>query len=52
MQGIIPYGAQLLMAAGLAMLNPIEIIPYLYYPFAIGLAALMAILFRYPRKYS
>ena len=52
MQGIIPYGAQLLMAAGLAMLNPIEIIPYLYYPFAIGLAAIMAILFRYPRKYS
>jgi Na+/H+ antiporter NhaC len=51
-QGLLPYGAQLLMAGGLAALNPIAIIPYLYYPFAIGLAALLAILFRYPRRYS
>ncbi len=51
-QGLIPYGAQLLMAAGLAALNPISIIPYLYYPVAIGAAALMAILFRYPKRYS
>lgn len=51
-QGIIPYGAQMLMAAGLAALNPVSIIPYLYYPFAIGIIALLAILFRYPRKYS
>lgn len=52
MQGIIPYGAQMLMAAGLATLNPVEIIPYLYYPLAIGVAALLAILLRYPRRYS
>ena len=52
MQGIIPYGAQLLMAAGLAEINPVSIVPFLYYPFAIGLAALLAILFRYPRRYS
>ena len=51
-QGLLPYGAQLLMAAGLASLNPIAILPYLYYPFAIGIAALLAILFRYPRRYS
>ena len=51
-QGLIPYGAQILMAAGLAALNPISIIPYLYYPLAIGLMALMAILFRYPKRYS
>jgi Na+/H+ antiporter NhaC len=51
-QGIIPYGAQMLMAAGLSQLNPLEILPYLYYPFAIGAAALLSILFRYPRKYS
>ena len=51
-QGLIPYGAQLLMAAGLAALNPISIVPYLYYPIAIGIAALLAILFRYPRRYS
>ena len=36
-QGIIPYGAQLLMAAGLAKLNPIDIVPFLYYPLALGL---------------
>lgn len=51
-QGIIPYGAQILMGAGLASINPIEIIPYLYYPFAIGAATLLAIVFRYPRRYS
>lgn len=51
-QGLIPYGAQLLMAAGLAGLNSIAIIPYLYYPFAIGITALLAILLRYPRRYS
>ena len=51
-QGIIPYGAQLLMAAGLAKINPAHIVPYLYYPFAIGLATILAIVFRYPQKYS
>ncbi len=51
-QGLIPYGAQMLMAAGLASLNPIVIIPYLYYPLAIGAAALLAILLRYPKRYS
>lgn len=51
-QGLIPYGAQLLMAAGLASINPVSIIPYLYYPVAIGIAALLAILLRYPRRYS
>lgn len=51
-QGIIPYGAQMLMASSLAALNPIEIIPHLYYPFVMGTFMLMAILFRYPRKYA
>ena len=50
-QGIIPYGAQMLMASSLALINPIEIIPYLYYPFVMGAFMLLAILFRYPRKY-
>lgn len=48
-QGIIPYGAQMLIAAGLARLNPIEIIQYLYYPFTLGGVALIAILI-YSRK--
>ncbi|MCD8266795.1 MAG: Na+/H+ antiporter NhaC family protein [Prevotellaceae bacterium] len=43
-QGIIPYGAQLLIAAGLAGLNPLQIIPYLYYPLVLGVAALLSIL--------
>ncbi|MBR1545571.1 MAG: Na+/H+ antiporter NhaC family protein [Prevotella sp.] len=52
MQGILPYGAQLLMAGGLAAINPISIIPYLYYPFLLGIMATLAILVRYPKKYS
>ena len=51
-QGIIPYGAQILIAAGLASISPLSIIRYLYYPMMIGLCALLAILFRYPRRYS
>lgn len=51
-QGIIPYGAQLLMAAGLSNLSPIEIMQYLYYPYLLGLGGILAILFRFPRKYS
>lgn len=51
-QGIIPYGAQLLMAAGLASITPLAIMQYLYYPYLMGVAALLAIFFRYPRKYS
>ena len=51
-QGLLPYGAQILMAAGLASIDPIAIIPYLYYPFATGMAALLAIFLRYPKRYS
>lgn len=51
-QGLIPYGVQMLLTAGLSGLSPLDIIPYLYYPMAIGLAALFAILFRYPRRFS
>jgi Na+/H+ antiporter NhaC len=51
-QGMLPYGAQLLIAAGLASLNPVSIIPYLYYPFVLGVVALLSILLRYPRRYS
>ncbi|MGM9698679.1 MAG: Na+/H+ antiporter NhaC family protein [Prevotella sp.] len=51
-QGLIPYGAQLLMAAGLAEINPVSIIPYLYYPITIGTITIVAIVLRYPRKYS
>ncbi len=42
-QGIIPYGAQLLIASGLAHTSPLQIIPYLFYPFLLGTAALIYI---------
>lgn len=51
-QGLIPYGVQMLLAAGLAGVSPMDILPYLYYPVAIGIAALLAILLRYPKRYS
>ena len=51
-QGLIPYGAQMLMAAGLAQLSPVAILPYLYYPFILGITALLAIIVRYPKCYS
>lgn len=49
-QGVIPYGAQLLMAAGLSKVSPVEIIPYLYYPVGIGVMVVVAIVLQYPRK--
>lgn len=48
-QGLLPYGAQLLMAAGLAAISPIEIISYLYYPYIMGGCALLAILLQWPK---
>lgn len=51
-QGIIPYGAQMLIAAKLTSISPISIIGYLYYPMAIGIMAILSIWLRYPIKYS
>lgn len=51
MQGVLPYGAQLLMAAGLTGLSPLNIIGHLYYPLIMGVCAVLAIIFRYPRKF-
>lgn len=51
-QGIIPYGAQMLTAASLVQISPISIIGNLYYPFTMGICALLAILLRYPKRYS
>lgn len=54
-QGLLPYGAQLLMAAGIATsassitLSPLEIIPHLFYPMIMGGCALMAIIIQWPR---
>ena len=49
-QGVIPYGAQLLMASGLASVSPVAILPHLYYPALLGVMVVLSILFRYPRE--
>ena len=51
-QGVIPYGAQMLMAAKLASISPLSIIEYLYYPLGILVMALFSIFARWPKKYS
>lgn len=51
-QGIIPYGAQLLMAASLANVSPLHIMKYLYYPYLLGIGALCAIGLGLPRKFA
>lgn len=48
-QGALPYGAQVLMASGLAGVSPLEIIPHLYYPMAIGVMVILSIIFQFPR---
>ena len=45
-QGLIPYGAQLLSAAGLTGLTPFQIMPYLFYPVLMAISAVLFILFR------
>ena len=44
-QGVIPYGAQLLMASGLAKVSPVDIISHLYYPMAVAIAVICSIVF-------
>ena len=52
MQGIIPYGAQMLMASGLAHIAPTEIIPHLYYPYTLGIVTVLSVIFRFPRIFT
>ena len=44
MQGIIPYGAQLLIASGIAGISSVSIIPYLYYPYLLLVCVILSIL--------
>lgn len=48
-QGIIPYGAQLIVAAGVAGISPIFIMQYSYYPFLIAICGVISIVLDYPR---
>jgi Na+/H+ antiporter NhaC len=45
-QGILPYGAQLLMASGLASISAMSIVPYLFYPMLLGLSVMVTIYVR------
>lgn len=49
-QGIIPYGAQLISAAGLAALSPFQIMKYLFYPYLMGISAIIAIALYHRKK--
>ncbi len=48
-QGLLPYGAQLLLAAGFAKVSPVSIIAHLYYPVILGVVCIVAILVSYPK---
>lgn len=48
-QGMVPYGGQLLAAAGLATISPIAIMPYSIYPMLILIFGILAIIFNFPR---
>ncbi len=48
-QGLIPYGAQMLLAAGFAKVSPIEIIPFTFYPMLTAVCGVIAIVIGFPR---
>lgn len=48
-QGIIPYGAQMLIAAELASVSPLNIIEYLYYPIVLCIFAILSIILKIPK---
>lgn len=49
-QGVLPYGAQFLVAASLAGISPLSILPYSFYPILIGVCGAVAIMIGYPKK--
>ena len=48
-QGLIPYGAQLLLACSIAKMSPVELIGHVYYCWVLAIFAILAVVFRYPR---
>ncbi|AOA59238.1 Na+/H+ antiporter NhaC family protein [Acinetobacter larvae] len=51
-QGLIPYGAQLLLACSIAQISPLSLIQHVYYCWALAIFSLVAVIFRYPRLKS
>ncbi|GLI84739.1 sodium:proton antiporter [Rossellomorea marisflavi] len=48
-QGLIPYGAQMLLVAETAGISPLSILPYAFYPILTAICGLVAIKFALPR---
>ncbi len=48
-QGVIPYGAQLLLAGSITKLSPFQIMPNLYYPYLLAAMVILTIVFQFPR---
>ena len=48
-QGLLPYGAQILSVAGVASISPVSIVPFCFYPILLALSGIIAILFRFPK---
>lgn len=51
-QGVLPYGAQMLMASALVKLSPLEILPHLYYIYVLAVMLILSIALQYPRKFT
>lgn len=51
-QGVLPYGAQMLMASALVKLSPLEILPHLYYIYVLAAMLIISIVLQYPKKYT
>lgn len=51
-QGVLPYGAQMLMASALVKLSPLEILPHLYYIYVLAAMLIISIALQYPKKYT
>ena len=50
MQGILPYGAQVLLLGSVFQLSPLEIVANSYYCFALAIAATLAVFFKHPQR--
>lgn len=48
-QGLLPYSPQLIAAAGVASISPVALVPYCIYPILLGVCALLAIFFKFPK---
>jgi Na+/H+ antiporter NhaC len=44
-QGLIPYGAQILLASSIAQVSPLAIVPHVYYCYALGIVSVLYITF-------